>query len=152
MSRPDVTRTSLLAALALLGCVLPAWGANDGVREAIGAYLAAQPIESLRVQPGPLQDDPREDFYFVVDVRTPAEFEAGHIRGAVNVPYHMLTAQLDALPARSDEALLLYCETATRGTQALMALKLLGHRNVWYLHGGLHRWQQEGRRVETADR
>jgi rhodanese-related sulfurtransferase len=124
--------------------------ADPDLRQAIAAYLGEGPMESLRVQPAALEDDPREDFYFVLDVRTPSDFAAGHIQGAVNVPYTELLAHLDRLPADLDQAILTYCEHATRSTQALMALRLLGYRNVWYLNGGLDRWRQEGRPLGTA--
>ena len=131
----------------LIAACAPAFAANENLREALGRYLATEPIENLRIQPDALQDDPREDFYFVVDVRTPHEFEAGHIRGAVNVPYYELPAHLDRLPADRGEAILVYCESAQRSTHALMALRLLGYDNVWYLNGGITRWQREGRPV-----
>lgn len=126
----------------------PAPTDSESVRQALAAYLAAEPMENLRVQPDALQDDPREDFYFVLDVRKPDEFAAGHITGAVNVPYQALTSHLDGLPEGRDEPILIYCDSAQRSTQALMALRLLGYSNVWYLNGGLHRWQREGRPIE----
>ncbi len=138
---------ALLTVLASLGT---AGAAEPSLQEALRGYLAEGPIEALRVQPGVLADDPREDFYFVLDVRTPSEFAAGHIEGAVNVPYTDLLVHLDRLPADTAQAILIYCEHATRSTQALMALRLLGYRNVWYLNGGLDRWRGESRPIIAA--
>lgn len=138
---------ALLTVLASLGT---AGAAEPGLHEALRGYLAEGPIEALRVQPGVLADDPREDLYFVLDVRTPEEFAAGHIEGAVNVPYTDLLAHLDRLPSDTSEAILIYCEHATRSNQALMALRLLGYRNVGYLNGGLERWSRQGRPIITA--
>lgn len=128
-----------------------AQAAESGLRETLEAYLAEGPIEALRAPTGALADDPTEDFYFVLDVRTPEEFAAGHIQGAVNVPYTELLAHPDRLPADPGEAILIYCEHATRSTQALMALRLLGYRNVWYLMGGLQQWRQDGRPIIAGE-
>jgi rhodanese-related sulfurtransferase len=143
-------QTLVIPALFLMLACVPARAAGNNFKTAIENYLTAEPIENLRIQPDALQDDPREDFYFVVDVRTPHEFEAGHIRGAVNLPYYQVPAHLDRLPADRGEPILLYCEAAQRSTQALMALRLLGYSNVWYLNGGITRWQREGRPIVTS--
>lgn len=102
--------------------------AEDTPRAAIGAYLAESPVESFRVQPDAVSDDPRDDLYVVLDVRSRDEFANGRIAGAINVPYQEVVGHLDALPAGPDDPVLIYCETMTRSTQALMALRLLGYR------------------------
>jgi phage shock protein E len=115
---------------------------------AIGGYLAAEPIENLRIQPEALSDDPRDDFYFVLDVRSEQQFAQGHIAGAVNIPYSGLVEHLAELPGDSSTPILVYCENAQRSTQALMALSLLGYPSAYYLMGGLKRWMEEGRPIE----
>jgi rhodanese-related sulfurtransferase len=117
---------------------------------AIAAYLAEKPIENYRLQPDSLPDDPRDDFYFVVDVREPAEFAEGAIAGAVNLPYHGLPQALASLPQDRGAQILVYCDSTARSTQALMTLRLLGYGNVWYLNGGVTRWQREGRPLAHA--
>ncbi|MGF1643677.1 MAG: rhodanese-like domain-containing protein [Thiotrichales bacterium] len=135
-----------------LALVLPLWlgtagivAADSGLKEAINGYLAEQPIENLRIQPNALQDDPRDDFYFVFDVRPSDELSTGLIKGAVHAPYYELIGNLDKLPASKDDAILVYCDTGPRSTQVVMALRLLGYSNVWYLNGGVTRWQAESR-------
>jgi rhodanese-related sulfurtransferase len=135
----------------LAGVTTSVLATEDAPRAAIGAYLAASPIESARIQPDALADDPRDDLYVVLDVRSRDEFAKGHIAGAINVPYQELVGHLDSLPARPDDVVLVYCETTTRSTQAMMALRLLGYRNVSYLAGGVIRWQKDGRPVQTAE-
>ena len=135
--------------LALLLAGVTAANADQSFATAIGAYLAAEPIENLRLQPGALSDDPRDDCYFVVDVRAEDQFAHGHIAGAVNIPYSRLVQRLGDLPSDPSTPILLYCENAQRSTQAVMALSLLGYPSVYYLMGGLKRWQDEGRPLET---
>jgi 3-mercaptopyruvate sulfurtransferase SseA len=95
-NRDEPLQTLVIAALFLMQACMPARAADDNFKTAIENYLVAEPIEHLRIQPDALQNDPREDFYFVVDVRPPHEFEAGHLHGAINQPYSTLLANLEA--------------------------------------------------------
>jgi len=130
-TRPLFANPIAIPIVMLIAACAPAFAAEADIKESLGRYLAMEPIENLRLQPDALQNDPREDFYFVVDVRTPHEYEAGHIRGAINLPYSQVPAHLDRLPADRGGPILIYCEAAQRSTQTLMALRLLGYGNVW---------------------
>ena len=135
--------------LALILSWGTAFGADPALASAIAGYLGAEPIENQRIQPDALSDDPREDFYFVLDVRTEEQFGHGHITGSVNIPYSRLVARLGELPRDPSTPILVYCDTMQRSTQALMALHLLGYPSAYYLMGGLKRWEQEGRHLDT---
>lgn len=135
--------------LALILSWGTACGADPALASAIAGYLGAEPIENQRIQPDALSDDPREDFYFVLDVRSEEQFAHGHITGAVNIPYSRLVTRLGELPRDPSTPILVYCDTVQRSTQALMALHLLGYPSAYYLMGGLKRWEQEGRHLDT---
>ncbi|MFN3595235.1 MAG: rhodanese-like domain-containing protein, partial [Thiobacillaceae bacterium] len=141
-----IVSAALLILASLYG---PAYGDEKPLLESLTRCPATEPIENWRIQPDALQDDPREDFYFTLDVRTPHEFEAEHIRGALNHPYYELTSHLGRLPRARSEAILVYCESAQHSSHALMTLRLLGFDNVWYLNGGNIRSQRERRTVAT---
>ena len=51
----------------------------------------------------------------VIDVRPPAEYEAGHIEGAINIPLESLPERLSRLPR--DQEIVAYC----RGTYCMLA-------------------------------
>jgi thiosulfate/3-mercaptopyruvate sulfurtransferase len=71
----------------------------------------------------------------VVDVRTPAEYETFHIRGAVNVP---LSGLLDYLaPFKNTGTIVLYSNGMTHPAQARDILTRAGFDNVFMLTGGL---------------
>ena len=91
------------------------------------------------------------DNALLLDVRPRAEFEAGHLRGAVNIPIEELSARVDELPR--DRRIITYC----RGEYCLFAdeaAELLRSRGfeVVRLDGGWPEWQAEGRRVQTGGR
>ncbi len=74
----------------------------------------------------------------VIDVRTPAEFQAGHIRGAVNRPLDTLRGGLDDLPR--DRSIITYCEVGQRGYLATRVLLQHGF-NATNLAGGFRTYE-----------
>lgn len=65
----------------------------------------------------------------LVDVRTPAEFAAGHVRGAVNIPVEQLERRLGEL-GPVDSPLVLYCHSGRRSARATRLLKGHGYNDV----------------------
>ena len=74
----------------------------------------------------------------LVDVRTPEEFAAGHIAGAVNIPLGQLDDRMDELGPR-DAPLVLYCRSGNRSGQAARVLASAGFTGVHDL-GAMSRW------------
>lgn len=74
----------------------------------------------------------------LVDVRTPAEFAAGHIAGAINVPVQELDARISELGPK-DAALVVYCRSGRRSGEAARTLKNAGFAAVHDL-GPMSRW------------
>ena len=63
----------------------------------------------------------------LVDVRSPAEYQAGHIPGAVNVPLDALKGSLDELrTVLQDQDVVLVCRSGQRAGQAQEALRGAG--------------------------
>lgn len=65
----------------------------------------------------------------LVDVRTPEEFAAGHIAGAVNIPVQQLDRRMAELPAR-DRPVVVYCRSGQRSRRAAHALREAGYAEV----------------------
>src|SRR5690348_5207303 len=74
----------------------------------------------------------------LVDVRTPGEFAAGHIAGAVNIPVQQLDARMHELEPK-DRAVVLYCRSGQRSGNAARLLKGAGFSAVHDL-GPMSRW------------
>lgn len=66
----------------------------------------------------------------VVDVRSPEEFSGGHYPGASNVPLHLLAISVDAIGAKKDQAIILYCASGMRSANAKRILEAAGYQNV----------------------
>ena len=70
----------------------------------------------------------------ILDVREKGEYEAGHIRGAVNVPLSELRDRLGELP--KDRPLYLHCRSGQRSYYACRILAARGFRDVYNIAGG----------------
>ena len=71
----------------------------------------------------------------VLDVRTPAEYDAWHIPGAVLLPYTELRQRLDEVPR--DKPVYTYCRSGFRSYIAYCVLKQNGWDDVAFLSGGM---------------
>ena len=71
----------------------------------------------------------------ILDVRTPAEYEAWHIPEAILIPYTELRQRLDEVPR--DKPVYTYCRSGFRSYIAYCALKQNGWDDVAFLSGGM---------------
>ncbi len=83
-----------------------------------------------------------EDDYVILDVRTQAEYDEGHIPGAILIPHDTVTtAAEDALPDKG-QLVLVYCRSGNRSKQASQTLVDLGYTNVVEFEG-INSWPYE---------
>jgi phage shock protein E len=60
----------------------------------------------------------------IVDVRTPAEYQGGHIKGSVNIPLQVLDKNIAKL--KKDKAVITCCASGMRSGSAKSMLKAKG--------------------------
>ena len=82
----------------------------------------------------------------LVDVRTPREYESGHIAGAVSVPWGREATLIERWPVQTP--LVLECKTGHRSQAAAWTAFELGYRQVAHLQGGMDQWKRRGKPVE----
>ncbi len=80
---------------------------------------------------------------FLVDVRTPAEFSAGSVKGAVNIPLDKILSQLASF--KNKKHIVVFCRSGSRSSQAKSALERSGLQNI--INGGA--WQHIKQLVDT---
>jgi phage shock protein E len=73
----------------------------------------------------------------LVDVRSPEEYRAGHIDGAVNIPVGELDRRMGEIP--KDRGVVLYCQSGMRSARAASLLRDAGFSHVHNL-GGMGNW------------
>ncbi|MBK7272811.1 MAG: rhodanese-like domain-containing protein [Actinomycetales bacterium] len=80
----------------------------------------------------------------VLDVRTPAEFAAGHLAGAVNVDVNAADFRTIVGGLAKDVPYAVYCRSGNRSATALAIMKGLGFTNTFHLGGGIQAWTAAG--------
>jgi rhodanese-related sulfurtransferase len=84
----------------------------------------------------------------VLDVREAAEFAAGHLPRARNIPLAELNKRVDEIARFRDKPVLVTCKGGTRSGSACRMLKGAGFTNVVPLKGGIVAWEQASLPVE----
>lgn len=79
----------------------------------------------------------------LLDVRTPAEYEAGHLAGALllNFKDPSFVQRLEKLP--KDRPYFVYCRSGNRSHKAVAAMQAAGFRHIVELKGGILAWNAE---------
>ncbi len=84
----------------------------------------------------------------VIDVRTFEEYAAGHIPGAVNIPFDQVAQRIAEIDAPHGVAL--YCMVGPRARKGESALLAASYQKVFHLEGGLAAWQAAGFPIEAT--
>ena len=84
----------------------------------------------------------------VLDVRTPEEFKAGHIPGAVNINFNSpdFDKQIGALD--KNKTYLVHCAAGGRSAKACKKLDNVGFKELYDLAPGFKGWEKAGKPVE----
>ncbi len=78
----------------------------------------------------------------IIDVRSNAEFSAGHLPAARNIPLEDIDKRSAEIP--EGKPLLVVCATGNRSGRATGQLLKAGRADVFNLDGGLQAWRQAG--------
>lgn len=105
-----------------------------------GSHLGPQDFQSAMTAPNTV----------VLDVRTPSEFNAGHLPNATNInveggDFAQQIANLD-----KSKAYAIYCHSGRRSGIAIDQMIDAGFGNVYDLEGGIAAWQSAGGQVVTG--
>ncbi len=89
--------------------------------------------------------------HLLIDVREPAEYDSGHIEGAISIPRGMLEFTMSSRPELSlgNLNIVVYCKTSGRAALAAQSLKSMGYQNVQSIAGGLQAWLAAGKAIQT---
>ncbi len=80
--------------------------------------------------------------HIILDVREQDEFDAGHIPGAILIPYTEIENKAEEMLPDKDKQILVYCRSGRRSKIAAESLAKLGYTNIKEF-GGIIDWSYE---------
>lgn len=72
----------------------------------------------------------------LVDVRSPQEYNEGHLENSILIPEYELTRKSKKELSNKEKTIIVYCSTGTRSKRAQKQLEKLGYYNVYNLYNG----------------
>ena len=118
----------LLTAMLLTGC-----GQTNQAQEAVYMNITAEEAKQIMDS---------EEGYIILDTRTQAEYDEGHIPGAIVIPHDEITDRAEEELPHKDQLLLVYCRSGRRSKLAAEVLVKLGYTNIKEF-GGIIDWPYE---------
>jgi len=137
---PDMKRILSMTGLAAVACAFLFHLSVLRAQGAAGEYPDLSPAEA-RDLIGKRSGDPR---FVLLDVRTPKEFDAERIEGAVMVDFLSPAFRDEMAKQDREKTYLVYCRTGNRSNGALKAMRELGFRSLLHLAGGITKWKEAG--------
>jgi predicted heme/steroid binding protein/rhodanese-related sulfurtransferase len=104
-------------------------------------YVLAQTVRQWQAE--------RKNFV-LVDVREPGEYAAGHIEGAVNIPYARLEGRAGEIKREGTDYVFYCIHSSWRAPYSANLLMDLGYRNVYVLEGGISAWNAGGQVIMAS--
>lgn len=86
------------------------------------------------------QKEMAADRFYIVDVRTPAEYKKGHISGAENINFYDADFQEQLGELDRDSKIIIYCAVGGRSLKALKMMEQMGFNYVLEVKGGYKAW------------
>jgi len=111
---------------------------------AVAGDTAPAPVTADQVHERQQQKDAS---LYVLDVRAPEEYAAGHVPGAVNIPHDQVADRLAEVP--KDKDVVLYCRSGRRSALAGEVLAGKGYTRLQLMQGDMPGWVAKGWPVET---
>lgn len=85
----------------------------------------------------------------LIDIRTPGEYNQGHIDGAVMIDFYAPTYRQNLDKLDKNIPIYIYCRSGNRTGQSVRVLHELGFKEIVNLQRGLIDWQRNGLNLAT---
>jgi len=91
-----------------------------------------------------IQNNTENPNFIIIDIRTPEEFESGHLADSIIIDYYESTFEKDIDQLDKEKTYLIYCRTGRRTGLAMDIMEDLNFLNVYNMLGGITQWGIEG--------
>ncbi|MBI2955421.1 MAG: rhodanese-like domain-containing protein [Chloroflexi bacterium] len=124
----------------------PAVSQFEVIQAAAEAYLTSDKAKNSNVKAEDLyynlNDGNAANDPFIVEVRAAADYEKGHIPGAINIPWREIAKKENLAKLPKDKPIVVYCYTGQTGSQVTAILNTLGY-DVKNLRYGMASWTKD---------
>jgi rhodanese-related sulfurtransferase len=142
--RPMKKISSFLTAIVLVSLL----GAAGGGAGLVPTALADETGAVRHVDPDGAARYLADTNVVVLDVRTPDEFAAGHIKGAKLVDFKSTNFATKLGELDRNKTYLVHCAVGGRSRGSLETFRKLGFKSIVHLDGGFSAWKRAGKPVE----
>lgn len=113
---------------------------NDGMCT-VGEATGEPAVRDITVEEAHkvLEEEPAE--IILLDVRTEAEYEEGHIPDAINIPLSDLESRIGELDKYKSKKIIVYCKNGVESRTASEILVTHGFEQVYRMLGGIEEWK-----------
>ena len=144
--RKSLCIISIILCILLTACgnnsSLGVIGGEDGPTSIIVAEEGKKTMyEQITAEAAKMIMDSDEE-YIILDTREKDEYDAGHIPGAILIPYTEIDIKAEEMISDKDKLILVYCRSGRRSKIASESLAKLGYTNVKEF-GGIIDWKYE---------
>ena len=133
--------------IIVLGVMLSLPGCTPSPKKVDGENKPVEKVttpENSKLSPAQAHEMITADSGIVVlDVRTPEEFESGHIAKAVNIDFFAEDFEDNLQKLDREKTYLVYCKGGKRSHQAKILMDSLAFKQVYDLIGGFGQWSAE---------
>lgn len=79
----------------------------------------------------------------IVDVRNLAEYNKGHVQGALHAPLSTLSSAISSFKPYQQRPIIVACQTGFQAPAACTMLRKAGFNTLYYLDGGMNAWMND---------
>ncbi len=139
MKQKSLLKLIPLLLLVIMGAALASGCASK-------TEVQTQKIEDITAQEAfeLIQENKNNPDFIIVDVRTPAEYDEGHIENALNVDFNSGSFESEIGKLDRIKKYLIYCRSGTRSRGALAVMVELDFEEIYHLYEGILGWDKGG--------
>ena len=87
----------------------------------------------------------------LLDVRTQAEFDSGHILNAINISHEQVLESPELMSEYKDSQMVVFCRSGVRAGKVIQLLESIGFEDIIDIDGDMLAWSEAGYPVEVND-
>ena len=87
----------------------------------------------------------------LLDVRTQAEYDSGHILNAINISHEQILEDPELLAEYKDSQMVVFCRSGGRAGKVIQLLESIGFEDIIDIDGDMLAWSEAGYRMEVKD-